>query len=128
MHWRSVLKWNLVFVSLFVATAAAAQTDPLSSWHDRPAKQAIVGFVKKTTTQGSPQFIAPAERIAVFDNDGTLWAEQPIYFQFALRARPRQGARAAASGVEGQGAVRFAAQGRPEGTRWPAASRRSRRS
>jgi phosphoglycolate phosphatase-like HAD superfamily hydrolase len=70
---------------LFVATVARAQ-DPLPSWKDGPAKQAIIGFVQATTTQGSPKFVPPAERIATFDNDGTLWAEQPMYFQllFAL--------------------------------------------
>jgi phosphoglycolate phosphatase-like HAD superfamily hydrolase len=70
---------------VFVATVARAQ-DPLPSWKDGPAKQAIIGFVQATTTQGSPSFVPPAERIATFDNDGTLWAEQPMYFQllFAL--------------------------------------------
>jgi phosphoglycolate phosphatase-like HAD superfamily hydrolase len=70
---------------VFVATVARAQ-DPLPSWKDGPAKQAIIGFVQATTTQGSPKFVPPAERIATFDNDGTLWAEQPMYFQllFAL--------------------------------------------
>ena len=60
---------------------AYAQTDPLPSWNDGPAKQAIVEFVQSTTTQGGLQFVPPAERIATFDNDGTLWAEQPMYFQ-----------------------------------------------
>jgi phosphoglycolate phosphatase-like HAD superfamily hydrolase len=70
---------------VFVATVARAQY-PLPSWKDGPAKQAIIGFVQATTTQGSPKFVPPAERIATFDNDGTLWAEQPMYFQllFAL--------------------------------------------
>ena len=48
----------------------------------RPAKQSIVDFVAKVTKEGSPDFVPPAERIATFDNDGTLWAEQPMYFQF----------------------------------------------
>ncbi|UHQ18888.1 haloacid dehalogenase-like hydrolase [Lysobacter sp. KIS68-7] len=52
------------------------------TWREGPAKQAIVAFVERTTTPGSPDFIAPADRIAVFDNDGTLWSEQPLYFQF----------------------------------------------
>ena len=60
---------------------AYAQTDPLPSWNNGPAKQAIVEFVQSTTAQGGPQFVPPAERIATFDNDGTLWAEQPMYFQ-----------------------------------------------
>src|SRR5204862_8005006 len=75
----------LVGVVAFTATIARA-ADPLASWNDGPAKQAIVEFVKATTTQGSPQFVPPEERIATFDNDGTLWCEQPMYFQmlFAL--------------------------------------------
>jgi phosphoglycolate phosphatase-like HAD superfamily hydrolase len=60
---------------------AGAQTDPLPSWNDGSAKQAIVTFVKKTTEQGSPQFVPPAERIATFDQDGTLWVEHPMYAQ-----------------------------------------------
>jgi haloacid dehalogenase-like hydrolase len=71
---------------LAIGSPALAQTDPLPSWNEGPAKQAIVAFVRATTTQGSPRFVPPAERIATFDNDGTLWAEQPLYFQllFAL--------------------------------------------
>jgi hypothetical protein len=67
-----------------VGTARAA--DPLPSWNDSPAKQSIVDFVGKVTREGSPDFVPVAERIATFDNDGTLWAEQPTYFQvlFAL--------------------------------------------
>jgi phosphoglycolate phosphatase-like HAD superfamily hydrolase len=58
--------------------------DALPSWNAGPRKQAIIDFVTRVTRQGSPDFVAPAERIAVFDNDGTLWSEQPIYFQFAF--------------------------------------------
>src|SRR5271157_2851453 len=70
----------------YVVTPAHAESDPLSSWNDGPAKATIIEFVAKVTKQGSPDFVPPAERIAVFDNDGTLWAEQPMYFQvfFAL--------------------------------------------
>jgi len=58
----------------------------LPSWNDSPGKQAIVDFVARATKEGGPDFVAPAERIAVFDNDGTLWSEQPMYvqLQFAL--------------------------------------------
>lgn len=58
--------------------------DPLPSWNDTDSKKAIVAFVEKTTRDGSPDFVSPAERIAVFDNDGTLWSEQPMYFQLAF--------------------------------------------
>lgn len=67
--------------SLTLAAQALAQTDPLPSWNDGPAKKAIVDFVQATTTQGSPQFVPPAERIATFDQDGTLWVEHPMYSQ-----------------------------------------------
>jgi phosphoglycolate phosphatase-like HAD superfamily hydrolase len=60
---------------------AFAQTDPLPSWNDGAAKKAIVEFVQTTTTQGSPKFVPPAERIATFDQDGTLWVEHPLYSQ-----------------------------------------------
>ena len=63
-------------------TTAQAARDPLPSWNEGPAKQAIVDFVHATTAKGSPKFVPPAERIATFDNDGTLWCEQPMYFQF----------------------------------------------
>ena len=58
-----------------------AQSDPLPSWNDGAAKTAIVGFVARVTQEGGADFVAPEKRIATFDNDGTLWAEQPFYFQ-----------------------------------------------
>jgi phosphoserine phosphatase len=58
-----------------------AQPDPLPSWNDTAPKKAIAAFVSRVTTPGSPDFVPLAERIATFDNDGTLWAEQPMYFQ-----------------------------------------------
>jgi phosphoserine phosphatase len=60
------------------------QSDELASWNDGPAKNALVQFVVRTTRPGASDFVPPAERIAVFDNDGTLWAEQPMYFQLAF--------------------------------------------
>ncbi len=60
-------------------SAAQAQTDPLPSWTDGAAKRAIVDFVQATTTVGSAKFVLPAERIAAFDQDGTLWVEHPLY-------------------------------------------------
>src|SRR5215510_5791063 len=68
-------------VLLVLVLSAHAQSDPLPSWNDGPAKKAIVDFVQATTVQGSPQFVPPAERIATFDQDGTLWVEQPMYSQ-----------------------------------------------
>jgi phosphoglycolate phosphatase-like HAD superfamily hydrolase len=71
---------------LSLSVAALAQGDPLPSWNNGAVKQRIIGFVDKVTSDGGADFVPPAERIAVFDNDGTLWAEQPVYFQvqFAL--------------------------------------------
>ncbi|MGW8195476.1 MAG: HAD family hydrolase [Desulforhopalus sp.] len=76
----------LVITYLCSGLAAAQESHPLPSWNDGAAKQAILTFVEKVTTPGSPDFVEPAERIATFDNDGTLWAEQPMYTQllFAL--------------------------------------------
>jgi hypothetical protein len=70
------------FLFLLVLNQAYAQTDPLPSWNDGAAKQAIVEFVKTTTDKASPKFVPPAERIAAFDQDGTLWVEHPVYTQF----------------------------------------------
>ena len=85
---KSVLRLPLAALTAVVLTLATAAraADPLPSWNDGPAKAAIVAFVDKVTKQGSPEFVPEPERVATFDNDGTLWAEQPMYFQlfFAL--------------------------------------------
>jgi len=67
--------------ALLVLGVQAHAGDPLPSWNDGPAKQAIVAFVKVTTDKASPRFVPPAERIATFDQDGTLWVEHPMYSQ-----------------------------------------------
>jgi len=72
----------LVLCALLLAGIDAhAQTDPLPSWNDGPAKQAIVEFVRATTDKASPKFVPPEARIATFDQDGTTWVEQPMYTQ-----------------------------------------------
>ena len=72
-------------IAMLFAVAAPAQTaDPLPSWNDGKSKQAITKFVKDVTTTGSADFVPQPERIAVFDNDGTLWSEKPIYVQLAF--------------------------------------------
>ena len=58
--------------------------DPLLSWNEGPTKQSILDFVRGVTTAGGLHFVKPEDRIAVFDNDGTLWSEQPFYFQVAF--------------------------------------------
>ncbi len=79
----------LSIIALFVSLSPSsvfAKSDPLPSWNDTASSKAIIAFVEKVTKKGSPDYVEPAERIATFDNDGTLWAEQPMYFQllFAL--------------------------------------------
>src|SRR4030095_5162460 len=74
---------RIVLAITFAGLTAITQAqDPLPSWNDGKTKQSITDFVAKVTKEGSPDFVPPPERIATFDNDGTLWAEQPIYFQF----------------------------------------------
>ena len=63
---------------------ARAQTDPLPSWNDGAVKKSITDFVARATTQGGADFVPVEQRIATFDNDGTLWCEQPFYFQMAF--------------------------------------------
>ena len=84
---------SLVAVALAVACSPATETsqpaaaaDPLPSWNDGQTKQQIVDFVARVIDPDGPDFVPEPERIATFDNDGTLWAEQPLYFQllFAL--------------------------------------------
>lgn len=71
----------------------ATPADPLPSWNDTPTKKAIVDFVTSVTTEGNPKFVPEEERIATFDNDGTLWCEQPIYFEvgFSIEATRKIG-------------------------------------
>jgi phosphoglycolate phosphatase-like HAD superfamily hydrolase len=66
---------------LIFTSAVARAANPLPSWNDTAPKQSVTSFVEKVTKEGTADFVPPAERIAVFDNDGTLWAEQPMYFQ-----------------------------------------------
>lgn len=68
-------------VSVLFFTISTVSAEPLASWNDGPAKQSIIDFVEAVTTEGSPDFVPEADRIATFDNDGCLWSEQPAYFQ-----------------------------------------------
>src|SRR5688572_13533956 len=70
--------------SALTEVVTAALNDPLPSWHEGAAKTALIDFVTRTTMAGASDFVPPSERTAVFDNDGTLWAEQPLYAQFAF--------------------------------------------
>src|SRR5215831_15064044 len=81
----AVARVVVILLALMSAPVFAAD-DPLPSWNEGAAKRAVVQFVTEVTRKGGPQYVSPSERIAAFDNDGTLWAEQPVYFQvqFAL--------------------------------------------
>ena len=81
-HYLAQIVSTLIVLS--AGSTAVQARDPLPSWNDGAAKKSIVEFVGAVTREGSPDFVPRAERIAVFDNDGTLWAEQPLYFQLSF--------------------------------------------
>jgi phosphoserine phosphatase len=81
---RPLLVILALAIALGLGGQATAQSSALPSWNDGAAKSAITDFVTRVTTEGDPDYVAPAERIATFDNDGTLWAEQPMYVQLAF--------------------------------------------
>ena len=83
---ESTRKHRYIVFGLLVCSlvCAHAQSDPLPSWNDTAPKKAIVAFVEKVTKDGAPDFVPVDQRIATFDNDGTLWVEQPVYTQFAF--------------------------------------------
>jgi hypothetical protein len=87
-HRRAVLSALLASTAIAAMPlsvhVALAQNDPLPSWNDGPHKQSILDFVATVTKEGSPNFVPVPQRIATFDNDGTLWCEQPMYVQLAF--------------------------------------------
>ena len=84
MHVKRAVALATLTGALELGASPSHAEDVLPSWNDGAAKQSIVDFVTRVTTPGGEGFVPVAERIATFDNDGTLWAEQPIYFQFAF--------------------------------------------
>ena len=82
-YYLVVIATTLTFI-IGLTSMNLAQTDTLPSWNNGQVKESIIKFVTGVTTQGSPDFVPVAERIAVFDNDGTLWSEKPFYNQFAF--------------------------------------------
>ncbi|MEM7008817.1 MAG: haloacid dehalogenase-like hydrolase, partial [Thermodesulfobacteriota bacterium] len=74
----------LITIIILYASSNAFSEQALPSWNDSKPKQSIISFVEEVTDPNSKSYVKPEERIAVFDNDGTLWAEQPIYFQLAF--------------------------------------------
>lgn len=83
MRPRRVVRCVVLIFTLWMA-AEPLRADVLPSWVDGDNKRSLIEFVTRVTRESSPDFVEPARRIAVFDNDGTLWAEQPMYFQFAF--------------------------------------------
>jgi phosphoglycolate phosphatase-like HAD superfamily hydrolase len=83
-HWINLVRIAAVLLLAVSSVAPSLAQEPLPSWSDTATKKAIFTFVERVTRQGSPEFVPVAERIATFDNDGTLWAEQPIYTQLAF--------------------------------------------
>ena len=75
-----------VALGLFVVAGVAGPPEPLTSWNDGPARRAVISFVEETTRSGSPRHVPVSDRIAVFDNDGTLWAESPVFFEYFFAA------------------------------------------
>jgi phosphoglycolate phosphatase-like HAD superfamily hydrolase len=84
MMWKFLPAFLLILGLLSAPVDALAQADPLPSWNDNAPKQAITTFVARVTTEGHADFVPAEQRVATFDNDGTLWAEQPVYFQVAF--------------------------------------------
>ena len=108
-HRRTVLKALFTSVAgtiVLSKTGALAQGNPLPSWRDGKARQSILDFVATVTREGSPDFVPVPQRVATFDNDGTLWCEHPMYVQLAFaldqvkepaRASTRSGRRSSPS-------------------------------
>ena len=76
------LRQGLILLLAWLFAAAASAQQPLPSWNDGPARARILAFVQAVTDKAGKDYVEPAQRVAVFDNDGTLWSEQPLYFQF----------------------------------------------
>ena len=75
---HTIVAIGVLLCALAVACTAAPPADPLPSWNAGATRQSIVDFVDRVTREGSPDYVPPAERIATFDNDGTLWSEKPV--------------------------------------------------
>jgi hypothetical protein len=100
--------------ALFSVAAIAAlplAADPLPSWNDTEARSAIVAFVEAVTDPASARYVTPADRVAVFDNDGTLWAEQPVYFQLLFALDRLRALAAADPSILASDSLRAAAEG-----------------
>ncbi len=105
----------LALVLALLVPLAVRAADPLPSWTEGPTKAAVLGFVAATVDPASSKFVAPRDRIAVFDNDGTLWAERPVYFQFLFAMDRARALAAADPGWTATPALKAAAAGDVKG-------------
>jgi len=110
---RRILLLTALAAGALAAAPAWSASDPLPSWNDGPAKTAIEAFVHAVTTPG-PRFVPPPARVAVFDNDGTLWAEQPLYFELAFALDRAKAMAAKDPALLTKPAFRAAASGDPK--------------
>ena len=108
---------TLLAAALGCSSAGAQAPDPLPSWNDGAVKKSITDFVPRVTTPGGADFVPLDQRIATFDNDGTLWAEQPMYVQIAFAIDRVKALAREASRLENEAAVQGRARGRPA-RRW----------
>ena len=95
-------RWRLAVAVFVLAPFLALAAEPLPSWNDGPSKAAIVTFVGAVTQSSGKDYVPPEERIATFDNDGTLWSELPLYVQFKFMLDQVKASGAEASRMEGQ--------------------------
>ncbi len=100
--WIQTVRTTALVGLLALVSTIVRAADPLPSWNDGPAKQSIMAFVEKVTTAGSPDFVPVEQRIATFDNDGTLWCEKPVPVQLFFYSRSCEDSRSAVSGVGSQ--------------------------
>ena len=113
-RFRFVLSGFVVIFAVFLCSVSYAAQDPLPSWNDGSAKTAILGFVAALTEKGGKDYVEPAERIAVFDHDGTLWVEYPMYTQILFAFERVKQLAPAAPGMENHPAFQSAAGRRHE--------------
>jgi phosphoserine phosphatase len=110
-NFRGIVLAGCLVLLAIAGTRAYAAGDPLPSWHDGPARARIVEFVNAVTDPTARSYVAPADRVAVFDNDGTLWSEQPIYFQAAFALDTARAMAATDPAVAANPALAAAAKG-----------------
>ena len=84
VQWKKHVTRAALVLAFCISSNGYAAEDPLPSWNDGPTKQSILDYVTRVTKEGGPDYVEPKDRLATFDNDGTLWIEQPMYNQFVF--------------------------------------------